>query len=337
MLIIRHSDVRDILDGREQDVLDAVANAYRLHDEGSSALPHSVFLRFPDAPRDRIIGLPAYLGGPDEIAGMKWISSFPGNLERGLDRASAVIVLNEMATGRPDALVEASLVSAKRTAAGAALAARLLVTEPAPTGVTLVGTGVINLEVLRYLRTTLPSITDVTLYDRSAERAAGCAERCAALVPGTVTVAPALDEALAAHRLVAFATTAAEPHTDLAACAPGTTVLNVSLRDITAGAILAARNVVDDVDHVLREQTSPHLAEQACGHREFIGATLGGLLNGTAVHRPDPDRVTVFSPFGLGVLDLAVAGLVREHAAAAGLGVEVDGFLPEARPVPAGV
>ncbi|MEV0260331.1 2,3-diaminopropionate biosynthesis protein SbnB [Streptomyces sp. NPDC050617] len=335
MLIIRHTDVGDILQGAEERIVDAVDAAYRLHDQGRSALPHSVFLRFPDAPRDRVIGLPGYLGGEPATAGMKWIASFPGNLERGLERASAVVVLNDTRTGRPLALIEGSRISAKRTAASAALAARLLTGEPAPAGVTLVGCGVINLEVLRFLRATLPSITDVTLYDQDVRRAGRFAAQCATLAPDAViTVAEDLDAALAAHRLVSLATTAAEPYTDLAACAPGTTVLNVSLRDIAPTTLLCARNVVDDADHVCRERTSVHLAEQVAGNRDFIDASIGQLLNKDVELDRTTDGLTVFSPFGLGILDLALARLVHTEAAGRGLGVAVDGFLPPARPVP---
>src|SRR5215216_8135974 len=99
MLIIRHPEVRDILAGRERAVVDLVRTAYQLHDDGRSVLPHSSFLRMPSGPHDpeqrnRIIGLPAYLGGEVGAAGLKWIASFPGNPNLGLDRASAVIALN---------------------------------------------------------------------------------------------------------------------------------------------------------------------------------------------------------------------------------------------------
>ena len=103
MLILRRTDVADALAGRELEIIDLVADAYRLHDEGATALPHSTFLRFPEDrhARDRIIGLPAYRGGAAPVAGMKWIASFPGNVAAGLERASASITLNSLENGRP--------------------------------------------------------------------------------------------------------------------------------------------------------------------------------------------------------------------------------------------
>ncbi|MFJ3090871.1 2,3-diaminopropionate biosynthesis protein SbnB [Streptomyces sp. NPDC086838] len=329
MIVIRHADVESILDGREADNIRTVAEAYRLHASGQTAVPHSVFLRFPGHDRDRIIGLPAYRGGDRPVAGMKWISSFPGNIESGLQRASAAILLNSLTTGHPEALVEGSVISAKRTAASAALAAELLTRRARPTGVALIGCGVINREILRHLRAVLPELTDVTVYDRARSRAEEFAGRVAADAPGLrIAYADTLDEALGAHRLISFATTAGVPHTGLDAVRPDSLVLHVSLRDLHAEALLGAHNIVDDADHVCRERTSPHLAEQRTGNRDFIDASIGELLNGDRRFVPEPGRITVFSPFGLGVLDMALAASVHEEAAGKGLGVRVDGFLP---------
>jgi 2,3-diaminopropionate biosynthesis protein SbnB len=329
MLIIRHAEVARILNGREANVIEQIRAAYVLHEEGRSALPHSTFLRFPGNPRDRIIGLPAYLGGDDAAAGMKWIASFPGNLRRSVDRASAAIIVNSLETGRPEALIEGSLISAWRTAASAALAASLLAA-PEPDGVAMIGCGVINRHVLRFLSVVFPSLTEVTVYDIDRTRAEAFAAGCAAERTASQRVRVAADavEAMAAHRLVSIATTATEPHMDAAACPPGSVVLHLSLRDLFPAAIVAAQNVVDDAGHVCRERTSLHLAEQLTGHRRFIDAAIGGLLRGTAKVKPAEDRVTVFSPFGLGVLDLALARHVQRAAERDGLGVRVDGFLP---------
>lgn len=331
-LILRGDEVAALLAGREGEVVEAVRRAYLAFAAGEGSLPHSTFLRFPGNDRDRIIGLPAYLGGGFEVAGMKWIASFPGNVARGMARASAVLVLNSCDTGHPQALLESSLISAQRTAASAALAARALCTGDAPVRAGLVGTGVINREIARYLLHTLPGIGEIALFDLDRERAARFAAGLEELLPEVRTeVAASLEELLASCPLVSFATTAGKPHVqDLSPCPPGATLLHVSLRDLAPGVILASDNVVDDPDHVARERTSIHLAQQQTGDLAFIRATLAQVLDGSAPAKVDPEAVTVFSPFGLGVLDLAVGKLAYDQARAQGLGTEIAPFLPTA-------
>ena len=83
--VLRGEDVLGLLAGCEAEVLEVVGSAYVAHLRGLSSLPHSSFLRFPDDDRNRIIALPAYVGDGFASAGIKWIASFPGNLEKGLD------------------------------------------------------------------------------------------------------------------------------------------------------------------------------------------------------------------------------------------------------------
>ncbi|MFL6120783.1 2,3-diaminopropionate biosynthesis protein SbnB [Actinophytocola sp.] len=334
MLILGADEVRQVLDGGEAAVLDAVRGAYVQHARGGTAVPHSVFLRFPGDDRNRIIALPAYLAGEEPVAGVKWIASFPGNIAEGGDRASAAIILNSTRTGAPEALVEGSIISARRTAASAAVAAATLAGATPDTGMTLLGCGVINFEVLRFTLAALSDVDTVTLFDLDAERARVFAARVSQRWPHLkVTVAERVEDALAAHHLVSIATTATVPHLPGEYLRPGTLVLHVSLRDLTPATVLGSVNVVDDADHVCRAATSLHLAEQEAGHRDFIAAAIGDVLcSGRRFTRAE-DRLTVFSPFGLGMLDLALAGLVRREARRRGLGTELPGFLPAgARP-----
>lgn len=331
ILILRGAEVNALLDGRETDVLDAVRMAYIAHSRGESSLPHSTFLTFPDGSRNRIIALPAFLGEDFRVSGVKWVSSFPENLSRGLDRASAVVILNSSETGRPEALIEGSLISAKRTAASAALAAQHLSDGERDTAVTMVGCGLINFEVARYLRVTCPRVKEFKLFDLDPARAEYFKTSLESAFEGvTAEVTDDLKAALGAAPLISMATTAVKPHIDdLSVCAPRSTILHVSLRDLTPEVILASDNVVDDVDHVSRAQTSIHLAEQLTGGRDFVRCTLADILRGDAPARRDDESIAVFSPFGLGVLDLAVSKLVRDLGAEQGLGTVIESFLPD--------
>jgi N-[(2S)-2-amino-2-carboxyethyl]-L-glutamate dehydrogenase len=329
--IVKGREVDTLLTERTLDLVEVVCDAYLTHASGDSSLPHSSFVHVPGAEKQRVIALPGYVGGDGAVAGVKWIASFPDNLSRGLNRASAVIVLNSVTTGYPLALLEGAVISAKRTAASAALAARELVRSVAG-GVALIGCGVINLEIVRFLSAVLPQCRSFRLFDTTPEHAEQFRARCQTVVPGArLDLAPSIEAALDGASIVSLATTAVTPHLDdLSRCAPGAVVLHVSLRDLTVDAILASDNVVDDADHVCRANTSVHLASLATGGRAFIRADLASVLKGTAPRKTSLSQVTVFSPFGLGVLDLAVARLVYDLAVRRNQGVTVDGFFADA-------
>jgi ornithine cyclodeaminase len=331
ILIIKGHEVEGLLRGREVDIVASVRAGYELHGQGKSSLPHSVFLRFPDDEQNRIIALPAYLGGDFDLAGMKWVSSFPANTGAGVNRAAAVIVLNSADTGRPQALLEGSWISAKRTAASAALAAQNLVSNGnvSPTGI--IGCGLINFEVVRFLQALNLSQESVLLFDTDPARAETFRQKCGAEFPGlSVEISNDPEHLLADCNLVSIATTATKPHLrDVSACRPGTVLLHVSLRDVSPEVILKCENIVDDVDHVCRAQTSIHLAEQQAGNRDFITCTLPDLLLGKGrPQRRAASGTTIFSPFGLGILDLALAALTRDLALEHQVGQKIENFLP---------
>jgi ornithine cyclodeaminase len=330
--VISGAQVQDALDGREQQLVDLVEATYRLHGAGESVNPPSYFLRFPDRPSSRIIALPASVGGQVRVDGVKWISSFPENVAAGIPRASAVLILNDHDTGYPFACLEASVISATRTAASAALAADWLSRgRPRPARVGFVGTGLIARYIHTFLAGTGWSFDQIGVHDLSADSAAGFRgylERSG--TAGRITVHDSAEQLIRASDLVVFATVAGRPYVRDRSCfdhAP--LVLHVSLRDLAPEILLDSINIVDDVDHCLTADTSPHLAEQLTGNRKFLHGTLEDVMAGRV--RLPADKPIVFSPFGLGVLDLAVGDFVyREVARSGGLRV-VDHFFADLR------
>jgi N-[(2S)-2-amino-2-carboxyethyl]-L-glutamate dehydrogenase len=330
ILIVKGTEVASLLMGQERELIDKVRLAYEAHARGESSLPHSTFLHFTNSPRDRIIALPAYLGGDFQTAGIKWVASFPDNLSMGLDRASAVVILNSPQTGRPKVILEGSVISTKRTAASAALAAQWLFPNGYSPNIGVIGCGLINFEITRFLVGLWPTIKRVLIYDQDLMRAEQFKHKCQGQ-PNSIEceIVSDVQTVLKQASLISLATTALQPYIfDLSECAPGSVILHISLRDIAPQAILLCDNIVDDIDHLCRAQTSVHLAEQQVGHRNFIRCTLGDVLQGSARARRDAHSLAVFSPFGLGILDLAVAQLVYELAMKDDRGIVIDSFLP---------
>jgi ornithine cyclodeaminase len=328
--VIPGGQVEEVLRGDEKRIVDLVEATYLRHGEGRTINPPSYFLRFPDRPSSRIIALPASIDG--EVDGLKWISSFPGNVAAGLPRASAVLILNDPETGYPYACLESSIISATRTAASAALAAdRLTRDRPRPARIGFVGAGLIARYVHTFLAGTGWSFDEIGVHDVSRESASGFRgylERSGAA--GRITVHDDPEALIRGSDLVVFATVAARPHVhDVGWFAHHPLVLHVSLRDLAPEIVLASANVVDDVEHCLKADTSPHLAEQLTGNRDFITGTLPDVLVGRV--RVPADRTVIFSPFGLGVLDLAVGRHVHDAVARAGGLHVVDDFFHELR------
>ncbi|MFD7080196.1 2,3-diaminopropionate biosynthesis protein SbnB [Streptomyces sp. NPDC059918] len=332
--VISGEQVHDAIAGREKDVLQVVESAYRLHGEGGAVNPGSHFLRFPGRPSSRSIALPAAAGGEVDTFGIKWIASFPENVDAGLPRASAVMILNDAANGYPFACLEASIISAVRTAASAALAAsRLTEARPgtrAPRRVGFIGAGLIARYIMTYLGAAGFDFDEVGIHDLADTHAQGLAGHVRRTYDGDVTVYGKAEDLIRSSDLIVFATVAGRPHvTESAWFDHHPLVLHVSLRDLSPEVILASYNVVDDVDHCLTAETSPHLAELAVGNRDFVAGSMYDLLAGAL--RPPSDRAVIFSPFGLGLLDLAVGRHVYDRLAAQDALVRIPGFFHELR------
>jgi 2,3-diaminopropionate biosynthesis protein SbnB len=328
--IINGKTVFEIVRAHRCECIRIVRDAYLAHAEGQSVNPDSYFLRFPDKPDCRIIALPAYLGKEFDVAGLKWIASYPTNVERGFPRASAVLVLNNYETGYPFAILESSIISAARTAASAALAAHWLNGQSSRAqSLGIVGTGFIARYVYDFLVDTGWKIEDVRLYDRSPLESEKFKNRaCRSEQHRAVTIVPDVAQLVRACDLILFTTVASTPYlADAGLFDHNPLVLHISLRDLAPEILLTSQNVVDDVEHVMKANTSPHLAEQKTGNRSFVTGTLADVMTGRrSVGRSRP---IIFSPFGLGILDLAVGKWVYEQAVAAGRDLRLSDFFYE--------
>lgn len=303
--IISAPQIESWLEANPQQTVDLIRDVYLLHADGKTVNPNSCFLRFPDSDSNRIIALPASIESTTPIAGIKWISSFPGNIDNKLNRASAVLLINDRKTGYPLACMEGSLISAARTAASAVVGAYFF----HPTTNYIACLGVIGCGLIAYSTVSLLSrlgwkINELCVTDLSEERTASFCNKCAPFV--NKTKISDLQTTISKSDLVLFATSSTVPFiTSLNWFDHAPTVLHISLRDLSPEIILASQNVADDVDHCLKAETSLHIAFQKTGNKNFIlGNAAAAIRRQFKLNFSCP---RIFSPFGMGILDLALA------------------------------
>ena len=323
--VVPGAAVKTAIDDNRDQVFDAIETAYRLHASGDAVNPDSHFLRYADKPNARIIALPAHLGGTVERSGIKWIASFPENRAANLARASAVLILNDATTGYPLACIEASLISATRTAASAALAAEHISPNPFEGTLGVIGTGLIARTTIEWLLYRNWKFRKINLYDVEHEEAEHFSNWLDDKHNLQADIKNRLDDAICDASLILFTTTAPEPYlADKKLFEHSPTVLHLSLRDICVNVILASKNIVDDADHCLKANTSLHLAEQTTGNRDFVHGSLVDVLENRVAFSEDKARI--FSPFGLGVLDLAVGNIVLKATISSNMAIELPDF-----------
>ena len=303
-----------------------IRQAYLSHGRQLTVNPPSSFLRFPDKPLCRIIALPAFINDSDRKTGIKWISSFPGNKQHGLARASAVLILNDYETGYPEVCMEGSLISAARTAASAVLAAETVFEgnfESASIG--FCGAGFISQHILRHFVGNGWKIGKVRVFDQFSEASNRFQDEMKTDGIEDLEIVDSSSELIRSSDIIVFATDALKPHVfDAGLFSHNPLVLHISLRDLGVEVISQAVNITDDINHAVREGTSLHLTKQEVGHQDFIKGTLFDLLSEAKL--PSRQAPVIFSPFGLGVLDIALASHVLQVARAQKLSVKIEDF-----------
>ncbi|MFC7330744.1 ornithine cyclodeaminase family protein [Marinactinospora rubrisoli] len=334
LLYLTAADVRRACE--EIDPLACVREALVRHGEGRTALPAECYLGWsPETGGEaRSIAMSGLVDGTPPMVGTKLINANTANPDRGLARAGGLTVLHDVATARPVCVLDAAHVSALRTASVSVLCA-LRLARPGGSTVAFTGAGAIARAHARLVAERMPQVTDIRVHDLDKERAEGFRdELTAAFGPDgpRVTVTGDARGAVAGADVVIPCTTTRTPYIERSWLAPGALVVNVSLDDVTADALLsAARVYVDDWPLVVADshRLLGHLAR--AGLVAAPGAppppdappvhTLGELFTDGCPGRVADDELLVVNPFGLAIEDVVIAHRVYRVALQRGLGM----------------
>ena len=322
--IINQAEVWQLLPMNE--CIAVMAEALKTLARGNAILPLRPIMWLPD--KVGALGMmPSYLGDVKAM-GLKVVSVFPGNHGTQYDSHQGAVMLFETEHGQLLAIIDASEITAIRTAATTAVATRLLA-RPDAHDLAILGAGIqarTHLEAMLLAR----PIQRVRLWSRNPEHARQFAERETQKRGITVEPVETAQAAVAGADLICTTTAAPQPVLLGDWIAPGAHVNAIGssvafTRELDTAAVVKARLFVDRRESTINEAGDFIFPkkEGAIGDDHILGE-IGELLLGKVAGRASPDEITLFKSLGLSVEDLAAAQHIYQQALAKGLGLAVE-------------
>jgi ornithine cyclodeaminase/alanine dehydrogenase-like protein (mu-crystallin family) len=311
LIVLSQAEVRELLD--LDALVDALASAHAELSAGRASMPPRIaaFAR-----HDGLLGaMPSYL--PSTGLACKLVTLFPENRDRHTHQA--LICVFDPDDGTPIALMDGTYITATRTAAGSALATRLLAREDSRV-LAIIGSGVqarTHADALRRIR----RFEEVRLAGRDRAKAAALADELGATAVAT------FEEAVRGADVVVATTHATEPVVLRDWIAPGVHVNSVGANPAGRGEIDQA--IVRDAVVAVESRAST-LAPPPAGASEFRDGApadvveLGELVAGTKPGRTSEDQITLYKSVGVAVQDAAAASLVLAAARERSIGQVIE-------------
>jgi N-[(2S)-2-amino-2-carboxyethyl]-L-glutamate dehydrogenase len=294
----------------------------RIKENGDCVHPLKPYLRFR-APENRIIAMPAFVGGNVNMSGIKWIASFPGNSLHGLPRAHNTIILNHPLTGEPVAVIYSGLLNGLRTAAvsGLMLKAFIAARRLESVRIGIIGWGPVGQMHLAMCRALLGDrLERVHLYDLKGIDPATVPEEVRNITDIADTWQPVYRNA----DVLATCTVSEDRYINEKP-SEGMLLLNVSLRDYTTDSVAGVRAiVVDEWMEVCRENTDVEQLHRMTGLQESDVLTLSDILCRDGLAAYDDHETVFFNPMGLAVFDIGIASYYYREAKRLGKGIGLD-------------
>lgn len=329
-LLVSHREVAGLLPMRE--CIDAMADAFRALAIGDARLPLRQVISLPGTP-NLLALMPGQLGVNSRerhrsALGAKVITVFPGNDATQLDSHLGVVLLFEADMGRLLAIIDASSVTAIRTAAVSGVATKQLA-NPDAGDLAILGAGVqamTHLEALRSVRT----LRRIRVWSRSPERRERFAGKARQKFNVAVELADSAESCVRGADLICTVTSSREPVLRGAWISEGAHVNAVgaalpSARELDTEAVARSRLYVDRRESALAEAGEILIPiSEGVLNADHIRGELGGVLMGADPGRESPRDVTLFKSLGLAIEDLAAARLIYEKGVALGTGVWVS-------------
>lgn len=304
-------------------LVDVIERTVRCLGDKDFVQPIKPYLRYRDL-KNRIIAMPAFIGGDFDMAGIKWIASFPGNIHKGIPRAHSVVILNKAETGQPEAIINTALLSILRTAAVTGLMIRYFdkVRPLKDVNLAIIGWGPIGQNHLRMaLDLYGDKIAKIFLYDlRPIDKSAiDFAPR------DKIVIAENWQQAYVDADVFITATVSKASYIDKQP-KKGSLQLNVSLRDYKTDIFEYVKDsiIVDDWEEICREKTDIEMMHLEKGLKEKDTKSIIDMVVGNCMADYPAEMPIMFNPMGMAVFDMAVGTYYFREAQKKGVGEELE-------------
>jgi ornithine cyclodeaminase/alanine dehydrogenase len=318
LLYLSRSDVEAV--GLEMpDIIQALERMFGEKGEGGVEMPPKPGIH--PGPDSFLHAMPAWIPSL-RSAGIKWVSAYPDNPRRGLPYVAGLVVLNDPDTGLPLAVMDATWITAKRTGAASALAARYLA-RPESSSLGILACGVQGRSHLEAFAAVF-ELDRVVAYDVDADVARRYADEMHDVAGVEIAV---VDHPRAAVEGLDLVVTSGpilkEPHATIEAgwLEEGAFAAAVDFDSYWSGAALREidRLVTDDV-----EQMAYYRELGYFGETPPPDADLGDVVAGSSAGRTHPGQRTMAMHLGLAADDMATAILLYERARKLGIGRDLE-------------
>jgi alanine dehydrogenase len=324
MLVLSEKEVRRLIDVEE--LIDALERAHVQFSTGKAMMPVRQVVPLPEI-KGRITSMPAYLS-EDRALGMKVVTFFQENPNKNLPAILATIHLYSAATGKLEAVMDGTYITAIRTACASAVATKALANPNTPV-LGVLGAGVQADSHIRAL-CKVREIKSIKVYSPSGNSAQKLKEELETEIKIRIEPVKSAEEVVRDADLLVTATTAKEPILNFAWIKPGAHINAVGshrpdLREIDGATMKRAKVFVDSRDAIMAECGDVLLAiKEGAITESHVSTEIGEVLAGIKPGRTKPEEITLYKSVGIAIQDVATAQLVYGKALREKAGVRVE-------------
>lgn len=322
---ISQEDVATIFKGNADAIYGIIEDSFKKYLADDIIMPDKISQIFDEASQNRINCMPATLID-EKICGMKWVSVFPSNAPKGVQNVTGIMLLSELETGFPIAVIDGTLSTKMRTAAVGCTAAKYLAPSKVET-IGIIGAGEEARMHFTLLKHMFPTIKECRVSSLNTEIEQGFIDKFKDIVPEVKFVTCNNDSHLCASGadIIVTAISGQSPVLKAADITKGGLYIHVGGWEDEYGVAQKANKIVCDEWEVVkhRSQTLCRMYKEGLLKDEDIHANLSELIAGTKVGRENDDEFIYFNSVGLSYIDINFANYIYEEAKKRGLGQNV--------------